>query len=118
MSQQFCLEFDSFDNPMQLSKIGNWVFTFLTSQDELPNVQLAITYVMPRKISDELQPRRVVIQNTAIETIWRIEQVECFNSQTNQELTFTAAEPQAQMVLNTIIEEFARYDVPLVFKPL
>ena len=37
------LEFDAFDNPMQLSKVGNWVITFLSPVEELQFVQLAIT---------------------------------------------------------------------------
>lgn len=32
---QHYLEFDAFDNPMQLSKVGNWVITFLSPAEEL-----------------------------------------------------------------------------------
>lgn len=118
MSQEFSLEFDPFDHPTQLSKVGNWVFTFLSAPEEMPHIQLAITNVMPRHISDELQPRRVIIHNTEDENIWQIEVVECFNSQTNQEMLFAAADPQSQLVLNSIITEFARYDVNLTLKSL
>lgn len=117
MTQQYGLEFDSFDNPMQLSKVGNWIFTFLSPREAMPDVQLAITNVMPRQISDELQPRKVVIHNTAEENIWLIEQVECFNSQTNQEVIFPAQAEESQMVIQTIISEFERYDVILKLQP-
>lgn len=118
MSQEFSLAFDPFDHPTQLSKVGNWVFTFLSSPEEMPDIRLAITNVMPRHISDELQPRRVIIHNTEDENIWQIEVVECFNSQTNQEVLFPAAAPQSQQVLNFIIAEFARYDVNLTLNSL
>ena len=118
MSQEFSLEFDPFDHPTQLRKVGNWIFTFLSTPEEMPYIQLAITNVMPRHISDELQPRCVIIHNTEDENIWKIEVVECFNSQTNQEMLFAAADPQSQLVLKSIITEFARYDVNLTLKSL
>lgn len=65
MGSAFFLEFDAYDNPMQLSKVGNWVITFLSPKDQEHQIQLAITNVLPRQISAQLQPRRIVIQQSA-----------------------------------------------------
>ena len=46
----YSFEFDEFDNPMHLSKVGNWVFTFLSPQNQLDHIQLAMTNVIPRSI--------------------------------------------------------------------
>ena len=50
--------FDAYDNPMQLSKVGNWVITFLSPKDQESQIQLAITNLLPRQISAHLQPTR------------------------------------------------------------
>src|SRR5690606_41510079 len=74
------LEVPLADNPMYLQKVGNWVLTFLSATDELTNIQLAITSVLPRQVSDNLQPVRVIIHNTEVENRWLIQQIECYDS--------------------------------------
>ena len=105
------LEFDAFDNPMQLSKVGNWVITFLDQNSNPEQVQLAITHVLPRQISDHLQPRRVIIHSCEQENLWEIETIECFDSKLNQELPFEPEAEIAQQVIADILKEFDRYDV-------
>lgn len=125
MSHRFCestrimpyyLEFDAFDNPMQLSKVGNWIITFLSPKEELEHIQLAITHVLPRQISEHLQPRRLIMHHTAAENCWEIDCIECFDSGLNKEITFQPADVQAQQVIQTILNEFDRYDVCIQFK--
>ena len=113
---QHYLEFDAFDNPMQLSKVGNWVITFVSAADELEHIQLAITYVLPRQISDALQPRRILIEKTAYEHQWLIQTIECFDGKTNQEVQIAAADALGQQTLQQILEEFGRYDVNVTLK--
>ncbi|MGX9939101.1 hypothetical protein ACVHNT_04735 [Acinetobacter pseudolwoffii] len=110
------LEFDAFDNPMQLSKVGNWVITFLSPAEELELVQLAITYVLPRQLSDSLQPRRVVIQKSPIEYYWLIQAIECFDSNTRQEISLSPEHITAQQTLKQILQEFEKYDVNVQLK--
>lgn len=112
------LEFDAFDNPMQLSKIGNWVITFLSPVEELQFVQLAITYVLPRQISDSLQPRRVLIQKSPIEHHWLIQAIECFDSTTRQEISLSPEHTTAQQTLAQILQEFEKYDVDVQLKQI
>lgn len=107
----YFLEFDAFDNPMHLSKVGNWVITFLNPKEELVNIQLAITYVLPRQANGEVQPRRIVISNSKQENQWLVEEVECFNSANNQEIHFSPKTNEAQNILQNVLKEFARYDV-------
>lgn len=107
------LEFDSFDNPMHLSKVGNWVITFLSPKDELEHVQLAVTQVLPRQMNDQLQMRRVIIHNTDSDTLWQIEKVECFCGQTNKELEFNADDATVVPMLKQLLNDFAKYDVPV-----
>lgn len=110
-NMSYFLEFDAFDNPMQLSKVGNWVITFLSPKEELENIQLAITYVLPRQANGELQPRRIMICKTSLENTWRIETIECFNSAQNTEVNFSPASQEAQQILQSVQNEFERYDV-------
>jgi hypothetical protein len=112
------LEFDAFDNPMQLSKVGNWVITFLSPVEELQFVQLAITYVLPRQISDSLQPRRVLIQKSPIEHHWLIQAIECFDSTTHQEISLSPEHTIAQQTLAQLLKEFEKYDVNVKLKQI
>lgn len=107
------LEFDPFDNPMHLSKVGNWVITFLSPKDVLDHVQLAITHVLPRQMNDQLQMRRVIIRNTEIETLWQIEKIECFCGQNNRELEFLPNDVLVIPMIEQLLEDFAKYDVPV-----
>ena len=75
MTSLHYLEFHPADNPMYLKKVGNWVLTFLNSKDDLTNIQLAITSVLPRQVSDNLQPVRVIIHKTEVENRWLIQQI-------------------------------------------
>jgi len=113
MGSAFFLEFDAYDNPMQLSKVGNWVITFLSPKDQEHQVQLAITNVLPRQISAQLQPRRIVIQQSADAQQWQIQQIDCFDSQTNQEISFQARDTIGQTVIQRVIQEFDKYDVSI-----
>ena len=111
MNYAFFLAFDAYDNPMQLSKVGNWVITFLSPKNQESQIQLAITNVLPRQISAHLQPRRMVIQQSTDALLWQILQIECFDSQTNQELSFQPDDDIGQAVIQKIIQEFDKYDV-------
>lgn len=105
------LVFDAFDNPMHLSKVGNWIITFLSPKEELQQIQLAITYVLPRQISAQLQPRRVIIHSVNNHEKWRVESIECYDSQTLKEHNISSDDPIGQQALQQIIQEFAKYDV-------
>lgn len=105
------LEFDTFDNPMHLSKVGNWVITFVSPPDVLEDIELAITHVMPRHLSDQLQPRRVLITQTSDQQRWRIQSIECYDSNQSREVVLSAEDAFAQTALHDIVQEFQRYDV-------
>lgn len=112
----YYLQFDTFDNPMQLSKVGNWIITFLSPQDDLEHIRLAITHVLPRHVCEHLQPRRLIMHNGPADNFWKIENIECFDSSLNQELVFLPESLQAQAVIQTILKEFERYDVCVSIK--
>lgn len=105
------LKFNPLDNPMQLSKIGNWLITYVNPKEELDNIQLAISYVLPRQISDELQARRVVIHKLNSVFEWQVHQIECYDSQLQQEVLLAHDAPQWTEILQKIVYEFHRYDV-------
>ena len=111
MSALHYLKFEPFDNPMQLSKVGNWVITLLSPKDELKQIQLAITHVIPRQVSAQLQPSRIIIHSTEHEQRWLIQAIECFDSTRNQEIILNAADETAQQMLRSILQEFHKYDV-------
>lgn len=103
--------FDAFDNPMHLSKVGNWVITFLSPKEQFDTIQLAITYVLPRHLSDALQPRRVILNSTDKAECWHIQSIECYDSNSQQEVILSSDETVAQSALQQIIQEFSKYDV-------
>lgn len=111
MAMSHYFVFDAFDNPVHLSKVGNWVITFLSPKDQLDAIQLAITYVLPRQISDALQPRRVIINSTENTEHWQIASIDCYDSTTQQEVTLSSEDEIAQQALQQIMQEFAKYDV-------
>ena len=45
------IQFHPTDNPTHLSKVGNWIITFISDPDA-QNTQLAITNVIPRQIQN------------------------------------------------------------------
>ncbi len=71
-------------------KLAIGLLPFLSPKDQESQIQLAITNVLPRQISAHLQPRRIVIQQSTDAQLWQILQIECFDSQTNQEVEFSA----------------------------
>lgn len=71
MVQTPYIQFHPSDNPTRLSKVGNWVITFI-SDHNAENTQLAITNVIPRQIQNELQVRKFIIENNQDAQIWSI----------------------------------------------
>lgn len=115
MAIQHYLEFDTFDNPMHLSKVGNWVFTFISPKEELEKIELAMTNVIPRHLSEMLQPRRIIIAKTEHAQRWLIKEIECYDSTQLREVSIQADDTFAQTALHGILQEFAKYDVNVAF---
>ncbi|WP_374573981.1 hypothetical protein [Acinetobacter sp.] len=113
---QYFLEFDPLDNPMHLSKVGNWIITFLSPKEELTHIQLAIAHVLPRQICDYLQPRRLIMRSGPAAHHWEIESIECFDSSLKQDIMLQPENAQAQQVIHTILQDFERYGVSVNFK--
>lgn len=113
----YSIEFDESDNPMHLSKIGNWLITYLSAKEEQDNIQLAISYVLPRQISDNLQPRRIIIHKSdASSHQWHIDQIECYDSASQKEMFIEPDNILWQDILQNLIKEFRRYDVDATLK--
>ena len=106
------LEFMPLDKPTQLSKVGNWVITFLSSTDDAVHM-LAITNVIPRQVNQEIQIRRLIIQETQIEHQWEVLKAEAFNGQLNKELTLNLQDNSTQNLIFNILKEFDKYDVSI-----
>ncbi|NNH01933.1 hypothetical protein [Acinetobacter sp. ANC 5414] len=113
MTSRHYLEFHPADNPMYLKKVGHWVVTFLSTTDELANIQLAITSVLPRQVSENLQPVRVIIHKTDIENRWLIQQIECYDSAQGKDEQFSCNDEIGIKVIHSIIQEFDKYDVEI-----
>ena len=111
MSALYYLDFHPADNPMYLKKLGNWVITFLSSQDEVANIQLAITSVLPRQLSDNLQPSRIIIHQTECDNRWLIQQIECYNSLDGKDKLLSCHDKVGKQVIQNLIQEFNKYDV-------
>ena len=108
------IQFHPADDPTQLSKIGNWVITFLTDQHS-NKTQLAITNVIPCQIQETLQPRRFVIENMEMAQNWSILSIECFDSTLNQTSKLNLDSRQAQQLIQQLLSEFERYDVEALY---
>lgn len=108
------IQFHPADNPTRLSKVGNWVITFLTNPNS-EKTQLAITNVIPRQMQDELQARRFIIENTLRINTWSILLIECFDSTLNQTFELELGSRQAKQFIQQLLSEFDRYDVEVVF---
>lgn len=108
----YSFEFDEFDNPMHLSKVGNWVFTFLSPQQQIEHIQLAITNVIPRQVNTELQTRRLIIEHNH-QNLWNIMQLECFDGLNQKEILMPLQNLQVNNIFQDIIHEFAKYDVEI-----
>lgn len=104
--------FAPFDNPMHLSKVGNWVITFISPQNAT-HVELAITNVIPRQNQAVLQPRRLVMTQSTQEHAWKILSLECYDplGQTDRCVDLNATE--ASVVYQQVIAEFEKYDVDI-----
>lgn len=109
------LQFDTFDNPMYLKKVGNWVITFLNAEEQQTSqsIRLAIRSVLPIQISDGIQPRAIHIQQTHDENIWRVENAEFFSSTDQQHHTIELQHALMLNIVEKIIYEFKRYDVEI-----
>ena len=113
MPDSHFLHFNPADNPAQLSKIGNWLITYLSPQDENQAIVLAISYVLPIQMTLDLQPRQICIAKTQNENEWRIESIECFDSQTSKNYCIDLNSSEALTILHRLMSEFERYDVEL-----
>ena len=113
---QYLLAFDEFDNPMHLSKVGNWVITYISPQEQLENIQLAITYVLPREANEQLQPRRIVIKQTSEPDQWLIEHIECYNSVQQSDVVVEDRPDLVQLIIENLISEFKKYDVEVTYR--
>ena len=91
------------------------MLTFLSPQDEKSDVQLAITSVLPRQVSENLQPIRVVIQQSEIENRWLIQQIVCYDSFQGKDEILNCADEMGIKVIQSIIQEFEKYDVEVNF---
>lgn len=105
------LKFDPLDQPTQLSKVGNWVITFIDPAQQSTQTQLAITYVIPRQANQDIHIRHIAIENTPDENIWRVIRVDAFNGLFNQELVLDPTQSTSQKLIQQILIEFAKYDV-------
>ena len=108
------IQFHPTDNPTHLSKVGNWVITFISDPDA-QNTQLAITNVIPRQIQNELQVRKFIIENTQENQIWSIQEIECFDSALNQSLKLDLRSAQSEQFIQQLLAEFRRYDVEVSY---
>lgn len=107
------LDFHPADNPMYLKKLGNWVIIFINAPDEVTNIQLAITSVLPRQLSDNLQPSRIIIHQTALDNRWLIQQIECYSSLDGKDKLLSCHDKIGKQVIQSLIQEFNKYDVEL-----
>lgn len=107
------LEFHPADNPMYLKKVGNWVLTFLSPKEDLTHIQLAITSVLPRQVSENLQPLRVIIDQTETENRWLIQQIICYDSTQGKDAIFSCEDAIGMKVIENMMQEFNKYDVEI-----
>lgn len=114
MSSTHFFRFSADDDPTQLSKVGNWVITFLDSAENTP-IRLAITHVIPRQVSNDLQLRSLYIQRAEHQYEWQIIKLEYFDSRTQQMLEADLDTTLAHKFVQQLIGEFARYDVELSY---
>lgn len=114
----YALEFDDCDNPMYLKKVGNWVITFLNAQDSNQAIQLAMTYVLPRSVNSGIQLRCITLHEHEYPNHWQIDQVECFDSRLNQECIYDVYDPIAHAAIQSVLNEFERYDVCIKLKEM
>ena len=108
--------FAPYDNPMHLSKVGNWVITFV-SDVQAVQTTLALTYVIPRQQLEEIQPRRVLIQQSLTqEHLWTIQSIEYYNANTQQDHLLDLDSTLTEKILKEILQEFQKYDVEMTIE--
>ena len=103
------LDFHPADNPMYLKKLGNWVIIFINAPDEVTNIQLAITSVLPRQLSDNLQPSRIIIHQTALDNRWLIQQIECYSSLDGKDKLLSCHDKVGKQVKKRWIRKFEQH---------
>ena len=113
MAFPLLIQFALFDNPMHLSKVGNWVITFISPQEQLEKTQLAISSVLPIQMMNDIQPRRIYISQMDDPTIWNIDRIECFDSAQALEYEVNDEDDLFKQIIESMIIEFQRYDVEL-----
>lgn len=110
------LSFDPADNPMQLSKIGNWLFTYLSPVDEHLNIVLAITSVLPHQISHGLQPQRMIITGQTGTLEWNIQQIEFFDNTLSEIQIYHLDDEVSTKFIQQFIQDCYKYDVEIHYR--
>ncbi|UDM37400.1 hypothetical protein LIS44_09720 [Acinetobacter haemolyticus] len=85
----------------------------MSPREDLTHIQLAITSVLPRQVSENLQPVRIIIDQTEIENRWLIQQIICYNSAQGKDEILSCSDAIGIKVIENLIEEFNKYDVEL-----
>lgn len=112
------LVFHPADNPMQLSKIGNWLFTYLSPATETTDILLAITSVLPHQLSHGLQPQRMTISGQAGGFEWTIQQIEFFDNTTSTAQSYPVDDVIAFQFIQQFVQDCQKYDVEVTYHPL
>lgn len=108
------IEFDTDDNPRYLSKLGNWVITFLTPT-LVSCTQLAISFVIPTQHHNHLRVRRFIIQNTDNDQIWQVIEIEYDDHSSKQKLNLELESALLPQFIQQLQNEFQRYDVEIKY---
>ena len=103
------------DNPMYLSKVGNWVITFISDAQTQP-VRLAMTYVIPRQQDHGMQPRRIEIEQATTPHAWDIQSLECYDAEQSKDTLLDVNSEQASEFFQNILLEFQKYDVEMTIE--
>jgi hypothetical protein len=114
MPMSHYIEFDIDDNPRYLSKVGNWVITFLTPA-LVSCTQLAISFVIPTQHHNHQQVRRFVIQNTDNDQIWRVIAIEYDDHSSMQTLNLELESTLLTQFIQQLQNELRRYDVEIKY---
>ena len=104
------LVFHPDDNPMQLSKIGHWLFTYISPPDETINIVLAISSVLPHQLSHGLQPQRMLICGQTGGFEWKIQHLEFFNNMNSHTEPYSLEDVASQQFIQQFIQNSQKYD--------
>ena len=110
------LVFQPADNPMQLSKIGNWLFTYLSPIEEKLHIVLAITSVLPHQLSHGLQPQRMIITGQAKNLEWEIQHIEFFDNIKSKTQIYPLTDIASTQFIQQFIDDCAKYDVDICYQ--